>query len=527
MMTSKSFKDAQEIIPLLGYLVSIKSLSLEEDELIEYITNWFKYSQIKPQVLDGNIFLTFGNRKRNRNLLFNAHMDVVSATDWKNFDHPNHTNPFTPFIFGTRMYGRGAADVKAGLAAMMILARDLHSKKEIINKLDGSVSFLFSRAEEARNKFSGVRKVLESAKLPKPTAALIAEPSNLEVLIGSGGLVNFSVEGSKAQLKSKYKSNLNLDLLRQKAKVFKEHLPSTDRCILAALLIYSQLPKNGSLNQVKCVSEEAGDSFRPRVATLQCPGEYITDRMLKLLGNLSSSLQTKNRMVFLKFESKSAQLTGHPAYAHYEKSVMDLLKKLFNNHPLQGSGILTDTANILIFRAQVKTRKGKNQLDLLFDPLPNIEFTKFMMSKEEQTLSVSCRTSITVSNQMIKDFISKFQNQITIHSPNFRVAFITDTKQPIVKAALKTTKALFKNTTPISIQLGASDGQIMRDIYPNLPIVLLSAGSGVKIKDGSKKEAPRFFSTSHKPDEFVDLRQAAILPSVYEKILVEYLKNEN
>lgn len=521
MITSKSFSDAQEIIPLLTHLVSIKSLSLEEDELIEYILGWFKYNQIKLQVLDGNIFLTCGNKKGNRHLLFNAHMDVVSAQEWKNFDYPNHTDPFTPFIFKNRMYGRGAADAKAGLAAMMILARDLHSKKEITNMFDGSVSFLFSRAEEARNKFSGVRKVLESAKLPKPTAALIAEPSNLEVLIGSGGLLNFSVTSSKDFKNIKLK--LNLDLLRQKAQFFKNHLSAIDRCILAALLIYSKIPTNRSIDQINCIADEEGDSFRPRLATLQYPSKYISDKVLKLLEDLSNSHQTKNGIVSLNFESQTSVLTGHPAYAEYDNSVMDLVKKLFNDQPLQGPGILIDAANILILRAKVKTRKNKNQLDRIFDPLPNIEFTKFKIGPKEQTFSVSCRTSITVPNQVIKDFISKFRSQVTIHSPNFRVAFITNPKQPIVKAGVQSVQALFQNTTPIYIQLGASDGHIMRDIYPDIPIILLSAGSGVEIKQGSKKQAPRFFSTSHKPDEFVDLRQAALLPTIYQKILVEYL----
>ena len=523
MIKGRSFDKAQEITSLLGYLVSIKSLSLEEDELIEYITNWFKYNQIEPKVLDGNIFLTFGNKKGKRHLLLNAHMDVVSALDWKNFQHPNHINPFTPFIFKSRMYGRGVADAKAGLAAMMILAKNLNTKKEIVNKLNGTVTFLFSRAEEAKNQFSGVRKVLESGKIPKPTAALIAEPSNLEVLIGSGGLLNFSVADSKKELNYTDKFKLDFDFLNHKAQIFRENLPAIDRCILAALLIYSEFSKNKSLNQIRCISEEGGDSFRPRVATLQCPSEYITDKVFKLLGILASHLQTKNGTVFLKFESRNSELTGHPAYATYDNSVMDLVKKLFNDQPLQGSGIFIDAANILIFRAKVKTRSNKNKLDHIFDPLPNIEFTKFKISSQEKTFSVSCRTSITVPNKVIRDFISKFQSQVTIHSPNYRAAFVTNTKQPIVEAALKSTSNQFKNTTPISIQLGASDGQIIKDIYPDLPVILLSAGSGVKIKDGNKRKAPKFFSTSHKPDEFVDLRQVVILPTIYKKIVFEYL----
>jgi hypothetical protein len=49
-------------------------------------------------------------------LMFNAHMDVVGAGGM--------TQPCTPRIDGTRLYGRGAYDVKASLAAIMLAGRE-------------------------------------------------------------------------------------------------------------------------------------------------------------------------------------------------------------------------------------------------------------------------------------------------------------------------------------------------------------------------------------------------------------------
>ena len=45
-----------------------------------------------------------------RTLLLNAHMDVVGGEGM--------TDPFRPRIEGDRLYGRGAYDMKAGLAAI-------------------------------------------------------------------------------------------------------------------------------------------------------------------------------------------------------------------------------------------------------------------------------------------------------------------------------------------------------------------------------------------------------------------------
>ena len=51
-----------------------------------------------------------------RTLLLCGHTDVVNVEGM--------TDPFTPRIEGDRMYGRGTYDMKAGLAAALIAARD-------------------------------------------------------------------------------------------------------------------------------------------------------------------------------------------------------------------------------------------------------------------------------------------------------------------------------------------------------------------------------------------------------------------
>ncbi len=54
-------------------------------------------------------------------VVFHGHLDVV----------PGHTDQFVPRIEGDRLYGRGAYDMKGGLAAMMCAAYDLAGQQDV------------------------------------------------------------------------------------------------------------------------------------------------------------------------------------------------------------------------------------------------------------------------------------------------------------------------------------------------------------------------------------------------------------
>ena len=59
-------------------------------------------------------------------LMLNGHMDTVPAGDGWKYD------PFAAKIVDGKLYGRGSSDMKAGLAVMMIVAKEL-SKKNLNN----------------------------------------------------------------------------------------------------------------------------------------------------------------------------------------------------------------------------------------------------------------------------------------------------------------------------------------------------------------------------------------------------------
>jgi len=99
-------------------------------------------------------------------LHFNGHYDVVPATgDWS-FD------PYKPEVKDGKLYGRGSADMKAGIVAAVAAAKAL--KLEEIN-LEGTISFSFVPDEEYGDP-AGSRFLVEQKKVPADYC-IIAEPS--------------------------------------------------------------------------------------------------------------------------------------------------------------------------------------------------------------------------------------------------------------------------------------------------------------------------------------------------------------
>ena len=104
-------------------------------------------------------------------LCFAGHTDVVPAgplAEW-------HTDPFEPVIRDGRLYGRGAADMKAALAAMVDAATGW-----VADHPDhpGSIAFLITSDEEGRAR-EGTLKVMEAlhARGEQIDWCVIGEPS--------------------------------------------------------------------------------------------------------------------------------------------------------------------------------------------------------------------------------------------------------------------------------------------------------------------------------------------------------------
>lgn len=109
-------------------------------------------------------------------ICFAGHTDVVPTGDEKNWTYP----PFTPTIADGYLWGRGAADMKTGIAAFTIAAERFVANHPEHN---GSIAFLLTSDEEGPS-INGTVKVIETleARAEKITYCLVGEPSSTDTL---------------------------------------------------------------------------------------------------------------------------------------------------------------------------------------------------------------------------------------------------------------------------------------------------------------------------------------------------------
>jgi succinyl-diaminopimelate desuccinylase len=118
-------------------------------------------------------------------VMFHGHLDVVPAPD----------RLFSPRIEGGRMYGRGTADMKGGLAAMMHVMRDAAAEKA-----DHSLSMMVV-ADEERGGRHGVQYLIDDVGY-SPAFCITGEPNNLDgymdLVIKQKGVVQVEVTATGA-----------------------------------------------------------------------------------------------------------------------------------------------------------------------------------------------------------------------------------------------------------------------------------------------------------------------------------------
>ena len=121
-----------------------------------------------------NLYARIGTSRPNS--LFAGHTDVVPPGNEGAWSHP----PFAGEIAGERLYGRGAVDMKGGIACFVAAALDYLAHG---GKLKGSISLLITGDEESVA-VNGTVKLLKWAAERSESFdhCILGEPSNVDVL---------------------------------------------------------------------------------------------------------------------------------------------------------------------------------------------------------------------------------------------------------------------------------------------------------------------------------------------------------
>ena len=120
-------------------------------------------------------------------LCFAGHTDVVPTGPREEW----HTDPFEPVVREGILYGRGAADMKSGLAAMIAGTEQFVARHP---KHKGSIAFLLTSDEEGPS-IDGTRRVVEilEGRSEKIDWCIVGEPSSNESL---GDMIKIGRRGS-------------------------------------------------------------------------------------------------------------------------------------------------------------------------------------------------------------------------------------------------------------------------------------------------------------------------------------------
>lgn len=180
-------------VALAQALIRCPSVTPHENGVLTQVQTWAKalgFSVERPIFTDKNtpdienLYARIG--RNGPHLAFAGHTDVVPVGDEKAWNFP----PFEGAIKDDKLYGRGAVDMKGGIACFIAaVARYLEK-----NPLEGSLSLLITNDEEGPG-INGTIKLLKWAadKGEKWNAAIVGEPTNPNNL---GDMIKIGRRGS-------------------------------------------------------------------------------------------------------------------------------------------------------------------------------------------------------------------------------------------------------------------------------------------------------------------------------------------
>ncbi|MBN1294972.1 MAG: M20 family metallopeptidase [Candidatus Latescibacteria bacterium] len=213
-----NFIDDDEVVQVTRDMVAIPSLTTHEGRgMLEYMERWFDDLNIPYReypTVDGraNFFADFNVTGNPGRYIFNGHQDT-KPVDGMTVD------PFGGVIKDGKMYGRGACDMKGGIAAVLCACKAL--VRAGIKSQKG-VTF-YSDIEEEFGGPNGMISIIDKGLLNDYDALISCEPTNLEVHIGDKGSITTSFE-TKGRSAHSGLAHLGINAIQNMALFISEYL---------------------------------------------------------------------------------------------------------------------------------------------------------------------------------------------------------------------------------------------------------------------------------------------------------------
>ena len=182
--------DGNRVVGVLADLVKIESINPElvpggsgERAIASYVVDFLQAAGLEArldEVSPGrfNAVGTLCGRGGGRSLMFNGHLDTVGVAGMR--------EPFAARVAGGRLYGRGAQDMKGGLAAALVAVETLARS----DRLAGDVIVAAVADEEYQS--VGTRTLLKHGV--RADSAIVMEPTAMEVVVAHKGFAWADIE---------------------------------------------------------------------------------------------------------------------------------------------------------------------------------------------------------------------------------------------------------------------------------------------------------------------------------------------
>src|SRR3954468_13274702 len=177
-----------DVAALLADLVAIDSVNpalvpggAGESEIAAFVARWARAAGLEADVLEGtpgrpSVVVRARGRGGGRTLMLCGHLDTVNVEGM--------AEPHVPRVEGDRLHGRGAYDMKAGVAAALLAAREAKGAR-----LRGDVVVAAVADEEHAS--IGVQEALRAVQAD---AAIVTEPTEMELVVAHKGFVWVEIE---------------------------------------------------------------------------------------------------------------------------------------------------------------------------------------------------------------------------------------------------------------------------------------------------------------------------------------------
>lgn len=324
-------------IQILKDIVNIDSTNGHEEQVANYLQKLFaeygiESKKVQYDVDRASLVSEIGSND-GKVLAFSGHMDVVDAGDVSKWKFP----PFEATEHEGKIYGRGATDMKSGLAAMVIAMIELHEEKQ---KLNGKIKLLATVGEEVGE--LGAEQLTQKGYADDLDGLIIGEPSGHRIVYAHKGSINYTVKSTGKNAHSsmpEFGVNAidNLLLFYNEVEKFVKSIDATNETL--GDFIHNVTVIDGG-NQVNSIPEKA--QLQGNIRSIpEMDNETVKQVLVKIINKLNKQENVNLELIF--------DYDKQPVFSDKNSDLVNVAKRVASDIvkeeiPLLGISGTTDAA---------------------------------------------------------------------------------------------------------------------------------------------------------------------------------------